>query len=180
MQYRQPMPVELEFQPDPQEASAASATDSPGLFGETLLVVPVRFRVDGHDLLPIRPRSTTTWSVDPSGTASPNEPILLEHWTQQPLLGFMCGLRQAIEAAERSGQSRCYLIDDRDLVLTLRDGSQLEVMSPSGTASAVAPIREFRDAVAHFEQSVHHWLTEQAPHLMRHPSWAEWFPTPEP
>ena len=174
------MPVELEFQPDPHEASAASATDSVGLFRETLLVVPVRFRVDGHDLLPIRPRSTTIWSVDPSGIASPNEPVLLEHWAQQPLLGFMCGLRQAIEAAERSGHSRCYLIEDRDLVLTMRDGSQLEVTSPSGTTSAVAPIREFRDAVARFEQSVHQWLTEQAPHLMRHPSWAEWFLPPEP
>lgn len=174
------MPVELEFQPDPHEASAASATDSAGLFGETLLVVPVRFRVDGHDLLPIRPRSTTIWSVDSSGTASPNEPVLLEHWTQQPLLGFMCGLRQAIEAAERSGLSRCYLIEDWDLVLTLLDGSQLEATSPSGSTVAVAPVREFHDAVARFERSVHDWLMEQAPHLTRHPSWAEWFPPREP
>lgn len=175
------MPVELEFQPDPHEASAASATDSAGLFGETQLVVPVRFRVNGHDLIPIMPWSTTIWSVDPSGTASPNEPVLLDNWTHQPLLGFMCGLREAIEAAERSGHSRCYLIEDWDLVLTLRDdGSQLEVTSPSGTTSAVAPVREFHEAVARFERSVHQWLTEQAPHLMRHPSWAEWFPAPEP
>jgi hypothetical protein len=174
------MPVELEFQPDPHEASAASATDASGLFAETLLVLPVRFRVDGHALLPIRPRSTTIWSVDPSGIARPNEPVLLDQWAQQPLLGFMSGLRQAIEAAERSGHSRCYLVEDRDLVLTLRDGSLLEVTSPGGTTSAVAPIREFRDAIARFELSVHDWLTEQAPHLMRHPSWTEWFPTPQP
>ena len=174
------MPVELDFQPDPREASAASAADSAALFGETLLVVPVRFRVEGRDVLPISPLSTTTWSVDPSGTATPKEPVVFEHWTRQPLLGFMSGLRQAIEAAVRSGQSRCYLIEDRDLVFTLRDQSRLEVTSPSRTTTAVAPIHEFTDAFRRFEKNIHDWLMGEAPHLTRHRSWAEWFPPPGP
>jgi len=174
------MSVELEFQPDPREASAASASDSAALFEETLLVVPVRFRVDGHDVLPLRSSLTSIWSVDPRGTATRDEPVVLENWTREPLLGFLCGLRQAIEVAERSGHSRCYLIEDRDLIFTLRDWSQLAVTSPSGTTTAVALVHEFTDAVGRFEQNVHDWLMGQAPHLVRHPSWAEWFPPPEP
>ena len=174
------MSVELEFQADEREASVASAADSPGLFEETLLVVPVRFRVNGHDMLPIMPLSTTIWSVGLSGTATPTEPVELEHWTGQPILGFLQGLRDAIEQARRSGQSRCYLIEDWDLVFTLREGSHLEVMSPSRTTTAVAPVHEFTDAVSRFGKNVHDWLMQQAPHLMRHPSWAEWFPSPEP
>lgn len=173
------MSVELEFRPDPREASAASATASAGLFDETLLVVPVRFKVDGHDMLPIRLSSTTIWSVDPSGTATPNEPVELEEWTRQPLLGFLRGLRQAIEAAQRSGHSRCYLIQERDLILMLQDRSHLAVTSPSRTTTAVAPIHEFTDAVGLFEKNVRDWVARQAPHLRTHPSWAEWFP-PEP
>jgi hypothetical protein len=122
VQYRQAMTVELDFQPDPSEAAVASATDRAGLFGETLLIVPVRFRVDGHDMLPIRLAPTTVWSVDASGTASPDEPVELESWTQQPLVGFMLGLRHAIDEAQHSGHSRCYLIEDRDLLLTLQIG----------------------------------------------------------
>jgi hypothetical protein len=179
VQYRQAVSVELEFQPDPHEASAASATDSAGLFEETLLLVGVRFRVDGDDVLPIRPWSTTIYSVDSIGTATPNEPVVLANWTQQPLLGFLCGLREAIEAAVRSGHSRCYLTEDRDLTFTLRDRSQLEVTAPNGTI-AVAPVHEFTEAVGHFEQNVHDWLMGQAPHLVSHPSWAEWFPPSEP
>lgn len=174
------MSVDLEFQPDLREASAALATDAAALFEETLLVVPVRFRVDGHDMLPMRSRLTTIWSVDPSGTAVSNEPVELEHWARQPLLGFLVRLRQAIESAQRSGHSRCYLIEDRSLTLKLLDRSQLAVTSPSGTTTAVAPLHEFTDAIGRFQWDVQGWLEAQAPHVVGHPSWAEWFPPSKP
>jgi hypothetical protein len=103
----------------------------------------------------------------------------LEYWTQQPVVGFLRGLRQAIEEAQRSGQSRCYLIEQRDLTFKLRDGSRLAVTSPSGTTTAVAPIHEFTDAIGRFEKDVQGWLEECAPQLTAHPSWAEWFPPRE-
>jgi hypothetical protein len=172
------MTVELEFRPDPREAAAAQATDPQVLFEETLLLVPVRFSVDGHDLLPIRSSATTVWSVDRSGTATPSEPIDLPAWTEQPLIGLMGQLRRAVAAAQRSGRAQVYLAELPDLIVTVREGSRLEVMSPIGKTTVVAPVTEFTDAIADFQEAVRAWLQQQAPQLMAHPSWAEWFPSP--
>ena len=48
------MTVELRFKPDPRQAAEALSTDTAALFDETLLLVPVRFTVNGLDVLPIR------------------------------------------------------------------------------------------------------------------------------
>ena len=170
------MSVELEFQPDSRVASDASAGDPAALFEQTLLVVPVRLRVGGQDMLAIGRSSTTAWSVNPSGTAAPTEPVEFETWTEEPLLGFLCRLRDAVAAAQRSGRAHCYLIQDRDLTLTLRQRSHLAVTSPTGTVTAVAPLHEFIDEIGRFEGSVREWLEAEAPQLVRHPSWPEWFP----
>ena len=122
---------------------------------------------------------TTIWSVDAIGTAAPIEPVELEYWTPQPILGFLVGLRHAIDEAQRSGQSRCYLIERPDLTFKLRDGSRLEVTSPNGTTTAIAPVDEFVEAIELFEQDIRAWLEGRAPQLVRHPSWAEWFPKHE-
>ena len=98
---------------------------------------------------------------------------------EQPLVGFLVGLRQAVAEAQRWGHSGCYLIDDWELTFKLRDQSHLEVTSPRGIVTAAAPIDEFTDAIDGFEKMVRAWLEERAPQLLAHPSWSEWFPTPD-
>lgn len=172
------MSVDLEFQQSVREASVASATDPAALFEETVLIVPIRFRVNGRDMLPIKTTSTTVWSVDPNGTAS-DKSIEVDSWKTQPLVGFLVRIRRAIAETKRSGQSRCYLIDDADLTFKLHGQSELEVTSPRATVTAVAPIDEFTDAIDGFEKDVRAWLEESAPQLVGHPWWAEWFPAPD-
>lgn len=169
------MSVELRFRPDPREASAARATDDAGLFEETALIVPVRFTVNGHDILPIRRTPAIVWIVDPGGTAAPSEPIELDSWPQQPLVGFLVGLRKAIAVAQRSGHSTCWLAGARDLTFTLMPRSRLAVTDPSGAVTERALVREFADAIARFETDARSWLQEDAPHLTAHPSWSDWF-----
>ena len=170
------MSVELRIQPDAREAAAATATDRAALFEETVLFVPVRFAVNGHDMLPIRWTPTIVWTVDATGAAAPNEPVDLDYWPRRPLVGFLVGLRLAIGSAQRSGHANCYLTEMRDLTFRLMPNSRLAVTDPMGAVTQSAPVREFADAIARLESDARSWLERDAPHLLAHPSWPDWFP----
>jgi hypothetical protein len=165
------MTVELIFKPDPHQASLPEATDPPALFGETLLIVPIRFVVNDHDVLPVRRHPLAVWTIDATGTARADAPPETEVWTSQPVIGFLVGLRKGIAEALVAGRSRIYLTEMPAIVLVARDASTIEV------GSAAAPLHEFVDAFNAFERSVRSWLEEQAPQLRAHRSWAEWFPS---
>jgi hypothetical protein len=94
------------------------------------------------------------------------------------VIGLLLGLEQAVEDAQRSGVSRCHLIEESDLVFTRRPASILEVASSGGATVAAASIDEFTGAVAGFREAVRTWLEAEAPHLASHPAWVEWFPSP--
>jgi hypothetical protein len=174
--YRRPMSVELDFQPEPRAAAEALATDPAELFTETLLLVRVRFRVDGVDLLPPSRLPVTIWSVDQRGIATGSEPVVEDHWPWQPVIGLLLGLERAVEDAQRTGVSRCYLTEQSDLVFTRRPVSMLEVASQGGATVAAAQIDEFTAAITGFREAVRTWLEGQAPHLATHPAWGDWFP----
>ena len=176
MLYRRPMSVELDFQPEPHAAAEALATDPPELVGETLLLVRVRFRVDGRDMLPVSRVRVTVWSVDQRGVATGSGPVIEDVWSSQPVIGLLLGLERAVEDAQRSGASRCYLTELPALVFSLRSTSILEVASLGGTIVAAAPIEEFTAAVSGFREAVRTWLEGQAAHLATHPAWGDWFP----
>jgi hypothetical protein len=174
--YRRPMSVELDFQPEPRAAAEALATHPPELFTETLLRVRVRFRVDGQDLLASRRLPVTFWSVDTRGIATGSEPVVEDQWTWQPVIGLLLGLERAVEEAQRTGASRCYLTEQSALVFRRRSASILEVASGGGATVAAAEFDDFTAAIAGFREAVRTWLEGQAPHLATHPAWAHWFP----
>jgi hypothetical protein len=176
VQYRGVVSVELDFRPDDREAASIDGTELPGLYEETLLLVPVRFRVNGRDLLGTRLDTTTTWAVDVSGLAAPISPTPMEMWARQPALGFLVRLRQAVELARRTGRSRCHLVEDRDLVFALVDG-WLEVTRPVRNVVERADPAEFAVALSTFETRIRAWLEQAAPALRAHPLWRTWFPT---
>jgi hypothetical protein len=177
--YRAVVSVELDFRPDEREAASIDGTEPPALFEETLLLVPVRFRVNGRDLLGTRLDSTPGWAVDASGVAAPISPAPTEILARQPALGFLVRLRQAVELARRTGRSRCYLVEDRDLVFALLDG-RLEVTGPMRDVVERADPAEFAIALSIFETRVRSWLEQAAPALRAHASWRTWFPTDTP
>jgi hypothetical protein len=171
------MSVELDFQPEPQAAAEALATDPAELFSATLLLVRVRFRIDGRDMLPVRRLPVTGWSVDQRGVATGSEPVVEDHWPWQPVIGLLLGLERAVQDAQRSGVSRCYLPEEPALVFSRRSASILEVASLGGTIVAAAPIEEFTATISGFREAVRTWLERQAPHLATHPAWGDWFPS---
>jgi hypothetical protein len=169
------MSVLIEFQRDARVASQASATDRAILLGETLLIVGVRLRVDGVDLLPLHEHVDPVWTMDQGGVAEAGPSVVFESWPGQPLIGFLMGIEEAVEVARELGSSRCYVIEQSDLVF-VRRGSMLAVTSPDGTRTAIAPIAEFLGATAAFRSAVRTWLEDAAPQLKTHPSWGDWFP----
>src|SRR5436309_938420 len=120
------MAVEIEFKPDARAASEASASDPEAWFHHTVLFVPVRFRVDGRDLLRgSGPRDV--WAVDSRSVARPSTPGE-DDWNSQPLVGFLLGLEGAVREASRVGAARCSLAaGNADLTFRLRDDGMLEV-----------------------------------------------------
>jgi hypothetical protein len=170
------MSVELDFQPEPRAAAEALATDPADLFTETRLLVRVRFRVEGQDMLPLTRLPITVWSVDQRGIATGSEPVVEDHWPWQPVIGLLLGLERAVEDAQRTGASRCYLTEQSDLVFRRRSPSILEVASRGGALVAAAPIDEFNAAISGFREAVRTWLEVHAPHLATHPAWGDWFP----
>ena len=170
------MSVELDFQPEPRAAAEALAIDPAELFSETLLLVRVRFRVDGRDMLPVTRLPLTVWSVDHGGVATGSDPVVEDHWSWQPVIGLLLGLERAVEDAQRSDVSRCYLNGLPALVFSRQSTSILEVASLGGTIVAAAPIEEFNAAISGFRESVRTWLEGQAPHLATHPAWGPGLP----
>ena len=114
--------------------------------------------------------------MDQSGIAEPGEPIIEDGWPWEPLVGFLVRLELAVAEARRSGASGCLLTEDPDLVFRLRSESVLEVASQRGAIVAAAPIDEFDAAITRFRQAARAWLEAEAPHLLSHPAWADWFP----
>jgi hypothetical protein len=169
------MTVEIEFLPDQHEADLAEATDPVELFGETLLLVRVRFRVDGQDMIPPIRASVDRWVIDEAGVAARSEPMSEEIWRQQPLIGLLTRLERAVREASSTGASHCYLIESADLTFVRRGGSSLAVTSPDRTRTATAAVDEFTEALATFRGAARSWLAEAAPHLAAHPSWVDWF-----
>lgn len=170
------MSVELDFQPEPRAAAEALATDPAELLTETLLLVRVRFPIDGQDLLPLTRLPVTIWSVDQRGIATGSGPVVQTDWPWQPLIGFLLGLERAVEDAKRSGVSRCYLTEQSALVFTRQSPSILEVTTQRGEIVAAATIDEFTAAITGFRDAVRIWLEEQVPQLTTHPAWGDWFP----
>ncbi len=170
------MTVEIEFLPDQREADLAEATDPVELFGETLLLVRVRFRVDGQDVIPLVRATVDRWVVDEAGVADRSEPTSEEIWRQQPLIGLLTGLERAVREASQRGSSTCYLIESADLTFVRRGGAALAVTSPDRTRTAIAAVDEFTGALATFRGAARSWLEEAAPQLAAHLSWVEWFP----
>ena len=170
------MPVELQFQRDGRAAAEAFATDPPDLFFWTVLLVPVRFLIDGQNVLPVRHRSSTGWSVDEAGVAARLGPLAEEVWSEQPLIGLLVRLEQAVDQARRNGAARCLLIEGGDLELRLQSKLMLEVRSRDGMVAS-APLGEYASsAILDFRIDAKTWLEAEAPHLEAHPAWGDWFP----
>jgi hypothetical protein len=138
-------------------------------------VVPVRFIIDGRSVLPVRRQSREGWSVDESGIATPSGAFDEEVWSEQPLIGLLLRLEQALDEVGRVGAARCLLIEDKDLELRRLSPSMVEVRSPNGTVAS-APLGELANAILDFRAATKSWLEAEAPLLEAHPAWGDWFP----
>ena len=169
------MVVELAFRPDEHAARRAPLAESAAVIEETELVVPVRFRVDGRDML-ASPGPVETWSVDPTGVARPGK-AQPDEWGLQPLIGFLVALDAAIAVALEAGTARWSLaLGHGDIMLIRRADGLLDIASRTTRAAASASVADLRAALDRCRDDARLWLRASAPHLLAHEAWSTWFP----
>jgi len=149
--------ISLDFQIDQdvlEDDRASAAAADPAVVETTYFVVPVRFAVDGRDVLRM-----------PDGT-----------WLRQPMVGFSTELASSVEELRVRGSSECTAADAGTLRLRLLDGTVRIECSLTGLVLE-APITELEEAIWTFREKVKTVLLAFAPEITRHPSWAKWFPS---
>lgn len=172
------MSVECTFRRDDHALREAQSSDDSGLFTETLVVIPVRLRVGNSDVLvpsPTRP-APSDLSTGPEGESIWIATAPADHgWVPQPAIGFLTGVRAAIQAAAAGRTASAYLAGlGSRLSFAPAGGDMLSVRLGEG-APAIASVDEFELAIGEFTRGIADWIAEVAPELRRHPSWKDWF-----
>ena len=172
------MTVELAFRRDDLALRDLGPDDDEALFHETVLVVPIRFRVGDTDMLgaAVYPSTARDLSAGPDNASAWIELRQTEAgWDhRQPLIGFLTSIRAAIRIAAGGRSAAAYLASSPLLHFDSADGDRLSVRLGRGEA-ATAPTNEFVTAVDQFGEAVKAWLREAGPQLEQHAGWASWF-----
>jgi hypothetical protein len=149
--------ITLDFRIDEQEFANDLASDpsgaNAGVLEETYFVCPVRFCVDGCELL----------SLSADGTP----------WRDLPLLGMAWGIREV--SGLLSGRDfRLYLAGGGHLDFQCEDEVVRIINSLSGT-EARAPRSELQESATEFVQRLRDTFRTRAPELQHHGGWSTWF-----
>jgi hypothetical protein len=125
----------------------------PGVIEATYYMMPVRFRIDGKELL----QTPTT------------------AWLPQPLLGFATHLVYALRTLHSTGAA-IYSVADGGTLRFLRRGMGVQLTCDFNRVEAEVSLDELDAAIQHFHRRVEDWLRTHVPELVTHSSWPTWFP----
>lgn len=174
-----PKMVLLEFQVD--EAAFREAEEAnPAAIGaavveQTYLVMPVRLRVGGTELLELPPSPAQgLWISEPGGITLPPRPdgAVQSPWRSLPLLHVAVeGLAQVRQARARG--SATYHLPGGGWLRFEVAGENVLVTSDLGQ-TAVATIAALVQAFEEFAAAVRAALRQRLPELSRHPYWGRW------
>lgn len=138
-----------------EDASASPETTPPGALMETYFWAPVRFHVDGVELL------------DVGGSTPPTALV--------PILGLAHRLRGACTALALA-QPRGIFLGGGGGDLTFEpDGPSVTISSKLLRRVARTSIVSLDTAVDTFGRAVARTLSQSVPRLTLHPDWAHWF-----
>jgi hypothetical protein len=152
--------VELAFRPDPRVLSELSGSEPAEILSRTVLIVPVRFAVGGHSVLP--------------GLDDPQSQ-LGSGWFLQPLVGFVVSLRDALDATRRTGGGTIDLsLGWHPITLRRLEGDLVSIRYRDRTA-AMAQLDTFQSAVDEFRRGVGSWIRDSDSELVRHALWSDRF-----
>jgi hypothetical protein len=149
--------ITLEFRVDEQEFLTDLASDpadaDAGVLEETYFVSPVRFSIDGRELLAV------------SAEGDP--------WRDLPLLGMAWGIRQMLTLPPDK-DFRLHLAGGGHLSFRRSDESIRVINSLTGT-EACASTNELKHSATEFLRRVREIFEASAPQLKSHRGWSTWF-----
>lgn len=151
------MAVTLSFQVDESVLSDDRrynpAVADPAVIETSYFTMPVRFSVDGTELL-----------ETPSG-----------FWLPQPVLGFATHLDRSLDALRSTGSARCSVAGAGTLSFQRR-GEQVQLTCSFNRVEVEVSIDDLDRAFKDFRERVEAVLRTRVPELITHPSWPTWFP----
>jgi len=149
--------ITLDFEMDQhvleEDLRASPVNADAGVLEETYFVMPVKFVVDGTDLLSL-----------PGHQAH-----------SLPLLGFTTHMLQALEQMAYTGQRRVYLAGGGDISLRAA-GNRVEISSSLTNRQVTVDRAELLLALRNLAARVQQQLRSLVPGMDRHSSWRNWFP----
>ncbi|MDP3155769.1 MAG: hypothetical protein Q8N23_24060 [Archangium sp.] len=148
--------IEFDFRPDEgvlaENAEGEPQAADPAALEETYFVMPLRFSVNGAEVL-----------------GAGGEP-----WWDLPLLGFATHLQACLERLIEQGKAQMFLAGGGSLVWRLRDDAA-EVRNSLSGATVPMSLAELHSAVAALFQRVRQFLLTRFPSMVAHPRWTDWF-----
>ncbi len=134
-----------------EDCSLDPVHEDPAVLEETYFVVPVTFRVDGHDML---------------GAPGAVHPL--------PLLGFASHMLEALAKLGQNDIRQVSLAGGGGLRLRSM-GPNVEVQSSLTDVTVVVSRQDAVNAFKQFASDVAHELTRRTPSFRAHPHWSTWF-----
>jgi len=149
---------------------------SPAALEETYFVMPVRFCINGVELLeqPGREKRNVFIAGHEQSAQRIELPSDEGCWLPLPLVGFATRGLQALTQAKPGSGQRLYLAGGGYLVLT-RHGEQLSVESSINGKTSSTQFAEVLNAFRVFVEKVRQLLVSRVPAIQQHPSWKQWF-----
>jgi hypothetical protein len=135
-----------------KDLAASPVSADPAALEETYFVMPVRFSVDGVNLL--------SMSADQAHSL--------------PLLGFSTHVLQMLEHMQSTDEGRVYLAGGGDVSICT-EGQRVRIRSSLTNREVTVDREALLSAFRSFADCVKHQLVTWVPGIDRHPHWRTWF-----